>query len=60
MITNQHEVNECDDQFHEMLGTVSMHCQHSVRSDLLRPHMGHSLTFSVLETPYVHAHPDQE
>lgn len=52
-LDNQHEMNEGEDRFHEMLGTLSMRRQHSVRSDLLRPYMGHSPTFSVLETPYV-------
>ena len=59
-LDNQHEVNEGDDRFHEMLGTVSMPRQHSIRSDILRLHVGHSPTFSVLETPYVRTHPDQK
>jgi predicted outer membrane repeat protein len=59
-LDNRHEMDECDDRFHQMLGTVSMRRQHSVRSDLLRPHVGHSPTFSVLETPYVRTPPDQE
>ena len=59
-LDNRREMNECEDRFHEMLGTVSMHRHHSVRSDLLRPQVGHSPTFSVLETPYIYTPPDQE
>ena len=57
-LDNRHEMNECEDRFHEMVGTVSMYRHHSVRSDLLQPHVSHSPTFSVLETPYVCTSPN--
>lgn len=50
LTNNRQEMNEYQDRFHEMLGTVSMRRIHSVRSDILRPH---APTFSVLETPYI-------
>ena len=56
-LNNQQEMNVCEDRFHEMLGSVSMRRYHSVRSDILRPHVP---TFSVLETPYVCGPQEQE
>ena len=52
-LDNRDDVNEGEDRFHDMLGTVTMRRNQSVRSQVIRPEVHRlSPTFTVLETPY--------
>ena len=62
---NNIEIRDPDDRFHQMVGTMSMHSNHAVRSYTIAENRPisrgtHGPTFSVLETPYISAERDPE